>query len=83
MNKLKPCPFCAGEGYTAKETYIHTKKIRTELGGEFRVACPPVNDGWLIECKECGARGPHEYTKPIQSREKAVFAWNRREGGTE
>lgn len=41
---------------------------------------PRVNDGWLIECEKCGARGPHEYTDPIQCRDKAVELWNERSG---
>ena len=48
---------------------------------------PSVNDGWVVECEQCGARGPLKYTTPIQTREQAAALWNERErdriGGTQ
>jgi hypothetical protein len=81
MAKLGPCPFCGGSAVFARETHVPTEQIATRFDGELTVARPSVNDGWLAECGRCGARGPHEYTKPIQSRETAAAAWNRRKTG--
>jgi hypothetical protein len=79
------CPFCGGKARTiARETHIPTRKIKTESVlplEELTVAMPRVNDGWLVECEDCGARGPHDYTNPIQSMQEAVIKWNKRAEG--
>jgi Lar family restriction alleviation protein len=75
---LAPCPFCGGNAAIARETYVPTRTIKTKFEGDFTGALPRVNDGWLMECETCGARGPHEYKKPIQTAEQARTAWNQR-----
>lgn len=81
MEELKPCPFCGGESEMTRETHIETELQKTETAEFVRVTKPRINDGWLCECKKCGARGPHEYNKdPIQSRIEATTAWNTRKG---
>jgi ParB family chromosome partitioning protein len=77
-DELKPCPFCGGNGVLARESHIPTRTAHTRFDGDFTVAEPRVNDGWLIECETCGARGPHEYTEPKQNPDDAEAAWNKR-----
>jgi len=78
-DRLKPCPFCGGKSTVARETHRPTRQLQTRFDGGFTIADPIVNDGWLIECEKCGARGPHEYTDPVQTMGQAAVAWNRRE----
>jgi Lar family restriction alleviation protein len=80
MTELKPCPFCGGEAKIARETHTPVPDLcRAERSCEYRaIPRPSINDGLLMECETCGARGPHEYTTPIQSRETAIAAWNNR-----
>ncbi len=80
MNELNPCPFCGGKAAIQRESHRPPPELcRTERPGEY-ISIPrsPVNDGWGAECENCGARGPHEYTKPVQNMEQATVDWHRR-----
>jgi hypothetical protein len=85
-----PCPFCGGNALLSREYYRPTVPyevrpsalagIRTDHATTHTPLLPQVNDGWLMECEKCGARGPHEYPAPIQNRDEAVKLWNGRSG---
>ncbi|MDR2695627.1 MAG: Lar family restriction alleviation protein [Deltaproteobacteria bacterium] len=75
---LKPCPFCGGEAEVVRETYRPVERRLLNRWELVTRALPLVCDGWLMECRGCGARGPHEYTEPVQSIQEAKTAWNRR-----
>lgn len=78
--KLRACPFCGGaEIIITRETHRPPPELcETDNGGYRAVPRPSVMDGWIAECRQCGARGPHEYTNPVQSIERAAYAWNAR-----
>ena len=78
MIELKKCPFCGGAASIQRESHTSTRKITIPFHGDFTTADPKINDGWLAECIDCGARGPHEYTEPVQSIEDAAKLWNTR-----
>lgn len=63
--KLKPCPFCGGEGHKA---FRSGKRGRT----------PVTQSSWFrgsVKCSGCGASAA-EKNNP----EAAIEAWNRRDG---
>lgn len=87
MRELKPCPFCGGKGRVSTreikflgQNYFGAKKIRT---------------GAQVICGRCKARGSlfvdvviygslaeqQKILKPLE--DKAIEAWNRREGDSE
>jgi len=78
MSKLKPCPFCnSKDAHTSKE-YTYDAYIIEQKDGTPKAVLRKINVGYLVECNKCGARSPHEYANPIQSREVAIENWNRR-----
>lgn len=66
MNELKPCPFCGGEAYAAKDRYgkilIGCEKCHLHFGIEVEDGCELV-DGWRATFPDV---------------ETAVTAWNER-----
>lgn len=77
MKELKPCPFCGGKAKFLVKTFSERGTTR----------------GWLfgISCAECGVETPRskykielsfesngEVKTPIDEREMAIEAWNRR-----
>lgn len=64
MDGLKPCPFCGGKAYTRESVYV--------LESSYTL-------NWTIYCGtyDCiASMGGKQYT----SKEKAIAAWNNREG---
>lgn len=66
MNKLKPCPFCGGDAYAAKDDYekviIGCKKCNLYFGIEIEDGCE-LYDGWRAT---------------FPDKETAIEAWNTR-----
>lgn len=78
-NQLKPCPFCgAADALWARESYSPVKVLQTEEVGVLKVVGEKIYQGHLVECVSCGARGPHEYKKPMQNMQEAQDLWNTR-----
>jgi hypothetical protein len=80
--KLKSCPFCGSEKVGLSRELFRPPPELCEIEGHpgqyTSIPRSVISDGWLIECETCGARGPHEYTNPVQSMDKARMSWNQR-----
>lgn len=84
MTELKPCPFCGG-GATMRDDGIHMPVIDTDTGAV--VDCRDEEpEGCVIECKNCPAqivenKKTGEGVDELEQR--AIKAWNRRDGEDE
>ena len=71
MQKLKPCPFCGGEGEIQHSIY--------RTAPDFGYERMPQFDSWYVKCKEClFARLPYWGNTEYDTKEQAVDAWNTR-----
>lgn len=71
-DELIPCPFCGGPG--RKECHVIEKEATP--GSQRSLICPRQERViFLVRCEECGCR-----TGEFHSKDKAIEAWNRREG---
>ena len=75
MQTIRECPFCGGDAIFSRVQRPPTVEI---VDCEYVSSTHHPHDGHIIECIPCGARSPHDYTEPPQSREQAIDAWNRR-----
>ena len=78
MNEPMPCPFCGGSGLR-HVPYEITNHPQLVLDGALGISV--TGDGWYcVRCADCYTMGPRVKASKANACDRAIGAWNKRDG---